>query len=120
MFLVWNRFSLFAYFNYSLLWHLFYVCLRFLPSSSAKCNSLGLEFWWDLEMTYINFHKPEDYEIEGDLALLFTKQQILDLSRLKAFAANKINVMKKLKFALGRIENIMGKRRKCWLLSQGH
>ena len=33
----------------------------------------------------------------------------LDTSKLKAFANNKINVTEKLKFVLGRIENIVGK-----------
>ena len=37
------------------------------------------------------------------------------LSKLRAFTDNKINVTQKLKFVLGSTENIMGKRRKCWL-----
>ena len=36
------------------------------------------------------------------------KDKILDWSKLKAFADNKINVNEKLKFGLGRIENIVG------------
>ena len=35
--------------------------------------------------------------------------KILDQSKLKAFADDNLNVYKKLKFALGRIENIVGK-----------
>ena len=35
--------------------------------------------------------------------------KILDRSKLKAFADDKINVTEKLKFVLGRIENILGK-----------
>ena len=35
--------------------------------------------------------------------------KILHWSKLKAFADDKINVTKKLKFALGRVENIVGK-----------
>ena len=35
--------------------------------------------------------------------------KFLDWSRLKAFANDKINVTKKLKFVLGRVENIIGK-----------
>ena len=35
--------------------------------------------------------------------------KILDWSKLKAFADNKINVTEKLKFVLGRVENIVGK-----------
>ena len=37
-------------------------------------------------------------------------EKILDQSKFKAFADNKINVTKKLKFVLGRVENIVGKR----------
>ena len=36
-------------------------------------------------------------------------------SKLKALAENKISVTENLKLVLGRVENIMGKRRKCWL-----
>ena len=39
----------------------------------------------------------------------------LDWSKLKAFADDKINVTKKLKFALGLEEKNCKKRRKCWL-----
>ena len=35
--------------------------------------------------------------------------KILDQSKLKAFADDKIKVIEKLKFVLGRIENIVGK-----------
>ena len=35
--------------------------------------------------------------------------KILDWSELKAFADDKINVIEKLKFALERVENIVGK-----------
>ena len=37
----------------------------------------------------------------------------VDLSKLKAFADDKTDVSQKLKFALGRVQNVMGKRRKC-------
>ena len=36
----------------------------------------------------------------------------LDWSKLKTFASNRINVNEKLKFGMGRIENIVGKRKK--------
>ena len=39
--------------------------------------------------------------------------KISDWSKLKAFADEKINVTEKLKFVLGMIENIVGKRRQC-------
>ena len=35
--------------------------------------------------------------------------KLLDWSKLKAFADEKMNVTQKLKFVIGRIENIMGK-----------
>ena len=38
-----------------------------------------------------------------------TNDKILDWPKLKAFADNKINVTEKLKFVLGRVENIVGK-----------
>ena len=39
---------------------------------------------------------------------------MLDWSKFKAFADSKIILTQKLKFVLGRVENIVGKR-KCWL-----
>ena len=39
----------------------------------------------------------------------FPNNKILDWSRLNAFADGKINVTEKLKFILGRVENIVGK-----------
>ena len=40
---------------------------------------------------------------------------LLDLSKSKAFADDRIKMTKKLKIALGRAENIAGKGEKCWL-----
>ena len=55
---------------------------------------------------------------QGFQVLLFLyRAQIPDSSNLKAFADNKINATEKLKFIFGRIVNIMGQRRKCWLLA---
>ena len=39
----------------------------------------------------------------------FPNDKILDLSKLKAFADNKINVTEIFKFLLERVENIVGK-----------
>ena len=39
----------------------------------------------------------------------FPNDKILDWSKLKAFADDKINVTEKLKFLLQRVENIVGK-----------
>ena len=41
--------------------------------------------------------------------------KMLDWSKFKGFADNKINVNGKLKSVLGRVEKHCGKRRKCWL-----
>ena len=41
--------------------------------------------------------------------------KILDWSKFKVFADNKIGVNEKLKCGLGRVENIVEKKRKCWL-----
>ena len=49
------------------------------------------------------------------IALLYSflnslpNDEFLDLSKLKAFADDNLNVYQKLKFALGRVENIVGK-----------
>ena len=44
-----------------------------------------------------------------DFVKPFTKRQMLDWSKLKVLADNKINVTKKFKFGLERIENVVGK-----------
>ena len=38
----------------------------------------------------------------------FPQDKILDLSKFKAFAEDKIDVSKKMNFVLGRVENIVG------------
>ena len=47
--------------------------------------------------------------MEEDMFNPLPNDKILDLSKLKAFADNKINVTQKGKFALGWLENIVGK-----------
>ena len=41
-------------------------------------------------------------------------EKILDLSKLKAFADNKLNVSGKLEFVFGKGRKHCGERRKCW------
>ena len=41
--------------------------------------------------------------------------KILELSKFKAYADDKINATRSLNFVLGGVKNILGKRRKCWL-----
>ena len=41
--------------------------------------------------------------------LTLQNNMFFDWSKLKAFAGDKINVTQKLKFVLGRVENIVGK-----------
>ena len=45
------------------------------------------------------------------------KDTILDWSKLKAFADDKINVTKKFNFVLGRVENIVEKKKKMLVTS---
>ena len=47
--------------------------------------------------------------VEPTFVKSLPKDKILDLSKLKAFADDKINVTQKLKFKIGRVENIVGK-----------
>ena len=49
---------------------------------------------------------PTQIQMVNSLGILNDK--ILDISKLKAFAGDKISVNKKLKFDLGTIENIAG------------
>ena len=42
-------------------------------------------------------------------AFVIPNDKILDLTKLKAFAYNKIKVIQRLKFAFGRVENIVEK-----------
>ena len=44
----------------------------------------------------------------------FTKHQFLDWSKLKELEDDKILITEKIKFLLGRVENILGKGDKCW------
>ena len=63
-----------------------------------------------------NLSSADDSEFERVLNSIVWKRvnslpnnKILDWSKLKAFADEKLNVTEKLKFVLGRVENIMGK-----------
>ena len=66
-------------------------------------------------------HKSWKNVKNGEIAIIFIKfnslpnNNILDWSKLKAFADVKIYVTEKLKFVLGKVENIMGKGEKGWL-----
>ena len=46
---------------------------------------------------------------DSDWLNFLPNDNILDWSKLKAFADGKISVNEKLKFGLGRVENILGK-----------
>ena len=55
-------------------------------------------------------------QIEASLRLKpLPNDKILALTKFKAFADDKIIVTQNLKFVLVRVQNIVGKRRKCWL-----
>ena len=51
----------------------------------------------------------------GVLGNGITEHKILGLPKLKTFADDKSNVTQNVQVVLHRIENIVGKRRKCWL-----
>ena len=53
----------------------------------------------------------DDFVIQSSRTCInsLANNKILDLSKLKAFADDNSNVNQKLKFALGRVENIVGK-----------
>ena len=44
-----------------------------------------------------------------------SNDKILDWSKLKAFADDKLDMAENLKYVLGRVENIVGKGEKGWL-----
>ena len=46
---------------------------------------------------------------------LLPNDKIVDWSNLKAFADDKVYVTEKLKFFMGRVENILGRGEKYWL-----
>ena len=53
----------------------------------------------------------------GSLLNSLSNGKILDGSRLKAFSDDKVKVLKKVIFVFDRLENILGKGKKCWLLA---
>ena len=51
-----------------------------------------------------------------ELTLYLPNDKFLDWFKLKTFADHKLNLAEKLNFVLGKVENVVGgKRRKCWL-----
>ena len=61
----------------------------------------------------IFFYK--NFSIGHNFLILLSNNKILDWSKLKALADDKINVSEKLKFCVGKGRKHCGKRRKCWL-----
>ena len=57
---------------------------------------------------YTSKNKTELDTLEKDVHSL-PNNKTLDLSKLKTYAEDKINVTEKLKFVIGRVENIVGK-----------
>ena len=64
-------------------------------------------FCWEFIVTVTIELPPNDF-------FNSTKGQVQDKSKVKALADDKINVIEKLKFVLGRVKKHGGKRRKCW------
>ena len=56
-----------------------------------------------------------DDQLHVHVINFMVNNKILGLCKLKAFPDNKTNVAAKLKIALGRVENKVEKKRKCWL-----
>ena len=80
-----------------------------LCSNSSDCNlGLCLSWWW---LGLCAYGMDQNTLVINSLP----NDKFLDWSKLKAFADNKIFVTKKLKLVFGRVENVVGKRRKCWL-----
>ena len=61
--------------------------------------------WEWVKVPILSCEKPMTYQLINSLP----NDNILDLSKLKALADNKINVNAMLKFGLGMVENIVGK-----------
>ena len=70
--------------------------------------NFSMLLWHDMYFrqsgTYLYNHLPHIPVLNS-----LPNDKILDWSNFKAFADNKINVVKKLKLALGTVENIVGK-----------
>ena len=85
-FVFWRREKILEVYKKSLVASISFFC----NSSFESLLSLDL---WKLGMMWLWVSLPDD--------------KILDWSKFKAFADDKINVKKKLKFGLGRVENIV-------------
>ena len=82
---------------------------------SFSCNyGYALDFWHtrngshSCKWNYLPFHRKGNQIRDWSLNSL-PNNRILNWSKLKAFANDKINMAKKLKFVLRRVENVMGK-----------
>ena len=96
------------------------VCLVNIRTNS-NLGHIDIHYLLFFQHFFLRFVKTRDYLVKVcHLAQLFTKAQnfrlvslpndkILDWSKLKAYADDKINVTEKLKFVLGSVENIVGK-----------
>ena len=76
------------------------------PYGEQYTSQIGLHKTCSLILIYIN-HKGNCSPERQFTSLLNNK--FLDWSKLKALADAKINMTEKLKFVLGRVENILGK-----------
>ena len=58
----------------------------------------------------MNLYKEKGSQVsERSYLSLILNDKILDLSKLKAFADDKVNITEKIKFVLERVKNVVGK-----------
>ena len=84
--------------------------------SKQKLNCISLTYR-DMTRPFAKFiyehgtvMKPRSYAMNS-----LPNDKILVLSKSEAFADNNLNSIQMMEFFFNRVENIFGKRRKCWL-----
>ena len=73
---------------------------------SISLNIVHNTLWFVLEIVRTKWTNEVSF---NDIVNSLPNDKILDWSRLKAFADDKLNLIEKLKFVLERAENIVGK-----------
>ena len=81
----------------------------------GKSSPKGLKTLWEKEKLLVMSNFSFSHSVFKRLLLQRRKNQGLFGKGSKAFADDKIKVTDELKFVLGRVENIVGKGKKCWL-----
>ena len=100
-----------------LIWFVVCKCFQFWQIQNFVIWLLGVKDPWDiLWLIYIPSPSKSSLAIIRYIATMFSylfnslpNNKIFDLSKFKAFADDKIILTQKLKFLMGRVENIVGK-----------